>query len=88
MKRSNSAVMVAATLLSMACSSVPKQEWRKPGMEPNSQEARDQRAKDLADCATRAGAPTEASQSLMGYSRAQIADCMHSRGWREVPVED
>lgn len=75
-------------VLVMACSSAPQKEWRKAGMEPNSQAMRDQRAKDIADCATRAGAPTPGMQSTMDRSRAQVGDCMRAKGWREVSADE
>ena len=84
----NATTIVASAVLALACSSAPKTEWRKAGMDPNSQAMRDQRAKDRADCATRAGAPTEGAQSTMSYSRAQIRDCMHARGWHEVSLAE
>jgi hypothetical protein len=88
MKRLNVIPLGILAVLVMACSSAPKKEWRKAGMEPNSQAMRDQRARDLADCTTRAGAPTQGVQSTMSYSRAQMADCMHARGWREVSLDE
>jgi hypothetical protein len=84
MNRWNWAVIAMMAIFAMACSSVPKKEWRKAGLEPNSQVMRDQFAKDRAECATRAGAPTQGGQSTMSYSRAQVGDCLHARGWREV----
>jgi hypothetical protein len=82
------AVFVVFVVLVAACSSIPKKEWRKAGMEVNSEAMREQRAKDVADCTTRAGAPTQGVQSTLSYSRAQIADCMHARGWREVSIAE
>jgi len=57
-------------------------------MDPDSQALRDQRARNLADCATRVGAPTEGGQSTLSSSRAQVGDCMRARGWREVSIEE
>jgi len=85
MNRWNTAMIAVVAISAMACSSAPKKEWRKAGMQADSQAMRDQRAKDVADCATRGGAPTQGVQSTMSYSRAQLDDCMRARGWREVP---
>jgi hypothetical protein len=81
-------LVVGLAFLLPACSSAPRKEWRKAGMEPGSQAMRDQRAKDLADCTTRAGAPTQGVQSTMSYSRAQVTDCMRARGWSEVSLDE
>jgi len=72
----------------LACTSAPKSEWRKSGVDPDSQAMRDERARDVADCTTRAGAPSQGAQTTMSYSRAQVADCMRARGWRQVAVDD
>ena len=88
MKVLNLSLLAGVAILALACSSAPRKEWQKAGMEPNSQAMRDQRAKDLADCTTRAGAPTPGVQSTMSYSGAQMSDCMRARGWREVSLDE
>lgn len=73
-------------LLAAACSTSGRSEWQRVDAGADPAAVREQRAKDLADCMTAAGAPTPGSQSTLSYSRAQVQDCMRARGWRLVPV--
>jgi hypothetical protein len=77
-------VLVALAALALGCSTTAKTEWQRADGSPTTQAIRDLRAKDIADCATRMGAPTEGVQSAQSYSRAQVDDCMRSKGWRQV----
>jgi hypothetical protein len=79
------AVLLASAL---CCSTAPKMEWQRADGAADPEAMRDQRAKDLADCATLAGAPTQAIQSTGSLSREQVRDCMRARGWRQVPVTE
>jgi hypothetical protein len=82
------ALAVFALLLAAACSTSGRSEWQREDSAGDPDAVREQRAKDLADCTTAAGAPTPGSQSTLSYSRAQVQDCMRARGWRLVPVAD
>jgi len=73
-------------LLAAACSTTGRSEWQRADGAGDPAAVREQRAKDLADCTTAAGAPTSGNQSTLSYSRAQVQDCMRARGWRLVPV--
>jgi len=79
------AVMLASAL---CCSTAPKMEWQRADGTGDPEAVRDQRAKDLADCATLAGAPTQGIQSTGSPSRELVRDCMRARGWRQVPVTE
>ena len=79
-------VLVALAASALACSTAPKAEWQRADGSPTTEAVRDRRAKDLADCATRMGAPTQGVQSTQSYSRGQARDCMHSKGWRQMSV--
>jgi hypothetical protein len=82
-------IALAALLpLAFCCSTAPKMEWQRTDGAGNPESVRDQRAKDLADCATRIGAPTQAEVSTGSLSREQAKDCMRSKGWRQVPVSE
>jgi hypothetical protein len=70
--------------LALACASTPSTEWQRADGGGDSEALRERRAKDLADCATAMGAPTQGVQSTASYSRAQAEDCMRARGWRKV----
>ena len=79
-----------ATFLSLAiaCSTAPKTEWQPGDGGGDPEVIREQRAKDLADCATLVGAPTYGVQSTTSLSREQTRDCMHAKGWRMVPASE
>jgi hypothetical protein len=80
-------IALAALLpLVWSCSTAPKTEWQRADGASETEAVRDQRAKDLADCATVMGAPTPGSQSPISISREQARDCMRAKGWRQVPV--
>ena len=70
--------------LALACASTANTEWQRADAGGNADALRERRAKDLADCATAMGAPTEGVQSTASYSRAQVEDCMRARGWRKA----
>jgi hypothetical protein len=80
-------IALAALLpLVFCCSTAPKMEWQRADAAGDPEAMREQRAKDLADCATVVGAPTQGVQSTGSLSRNQAEDCMRARGWRRVPV--
>lgn len=64
-----------------ACASNGSNEWVRADGTPESAAVSEQRAKDRATCATQMGAPTPGTQSTGSFSRAQVEDCMRSRGW-------
>jgi hypothetical protein len=78
--------LIALLPLALSCSTTPKTEWQQADGATDTQAIRDQRAKDIADCATRVGAPTQGIQSTSGFSREQVRDCMRAKGWRRVSV--
>ena len=78
--------LAALLMLASSCSTAPRTEWQRAGGAGDSEAIRDQRAKDLADCVTVAGAPTPGVQSTGSLSREQARDCMRAKGWRQVPV--
>ena len=71
-------------ILALACSSTPKTEWQRADAGGDPAALRERRAKDLADCATAMGAPTQGVQSTASISRAQVGDCMRARGWSKT----
>jgi hypothetical protein len=80
-------IALAALLpLALSCSTGPKTEWQRPDGAGDPEAIRDQRAKDLADCVTVVGAPTQGVQSTGSLSREQARDCMRAKGWRQVPA--
>ena len=82
-------IALAALLpLALCCSTAPKMEWERTDGASDPDTLRDQRAKDLADCATLVGAPTQGVVSTGSLSREQAGDCMRSKGWRKVPVSE
>lgn len=78
----------AILALAAACSTAPKTEWQRADGSGDSAAVREQRAKDLADCATMVGAPTQGVQSTVSISREQVRDCMRAKGWRMAPVSE
>jgi hypothetical protein len=53
-------IALAALLpLAFCCSTAPKMEWQRADAAGDPDAMREQRAKDLADCATVVGAPTQ-----------------------------
>jgi len=85
---SKTARVALPLLLAAACSTGGGTEWQRVEGGGDPAVVREQRAKDLADCMTAAGAPTPGSQSTLSYSRAQVQDCMRARGWRLAPASD
>jgi hypothetical protein len=81
-------VLAALLPLAMACSTAPKTEWQRVEGGGDPEAFREQRAKDLAGCATMVGAPTQGVQSTVSISREQTRDCMRAKGWRMVPVSE
>ena len=82
-------IALAALLpLVLCCSTAPKTEWQRADAAGDPEVIREQRAKDLADCATVVGAPTQGEISTGSLSREQTRDCMRARGWRQVPVSE
>jgi hypothetical protein len=82
-------IALAALLpLAFCCSTAPKTEWQRADTAGDPEAMREQRAKDLADCATVVGAPTQGVQSTGSLSRNQVEDCMRARGWRRVSVSE
>ena len=75
--------LIAASSLAWGCASGGSSQWQR-GDGTDSEAMREQRAKDLADCATTMGAPTPGNQSTMSMSQGQTADCMISKGWRRA----
>jgi hypothetical protein len=82
-------IALAALLpLALCCSTAPKTEWQRTDGAGDPETLRDQRAKDVADCATLVGAPTQGVVSTGSLSREQARDCMRAKGWRRVPVSE
>ena len=72
--------------IAWGCATGSTTDWQRADGTPDSATVREQRAMDLADCATRVGAPTPGTQSTMSVSRGQVDDCMRGKGWRKGPV--
>jgi type VI protein secretion system component VasK len=82
-------IALAALLpLVLCCSTAPRMEWQRADAAGDPEAMREQRAKDLADCATVVGAPTQNEISGGSLSREQAKDCMRAKGWRQVPVSE
>jgi len=75
--------LVAAAVCAGACASAGGYEWVRADGTPESAAVAERRSKDRATCATQMGAPTTGSQATMGYSRAEVEDCMRARGWKK-----
>jgi hypothetical protein len=80
--------LAALLALALSCSTAPKTEWQRTDGASDPDTIRDQRAKDLADCMTLVGAPTQGVVSTGSLSREQAGDCMRAKGWRKVPVSE
>jgi hypothetical protein len=82
-------IALAALLpLVLCCSTAPRMEWQRADGSGDPEALREQRAKDLAACATVVGAPTQGEVSPTNLSREQAKDCMRAKGWRQVPVSE
>lgn len=79
-------LVVTLVPLAWACASSAGTEWQRADGSPETEAIREQRAKDLADCATMVGAPTPGGQSTMSLSRGQAEDCMRKKGWQRISV--
>lgn len=73
----------AVVAISWGCASGSSSNWQRADGTVESEAVREQRAKDIADCATQMGAPTPGTQSTMSMSRGQVDDCMRGKGWRK-----
>ena len=73
----------AVVAISWGCTTGSGSKWQREDGTTESATVAEQRAKDIADCATRAGAPTPGTQSTLSTSRGQVDDCMRGKGWRK-----
>jgi hypothetical protein len=80
--------LAALSPLVLCCSTAPRMEWQRTDGAGDPEAMREERAKDLADCATVVGAPTQGEISAGSLSREQAKDCMRAKGWRQVPVSE